>query len=243
MIFDKKLKSDAETLAREYVNCKSETRRAELEEKIVKRIERYARSYFFGYQERCMGNYTSDLDEDFAQCVRIGILEALRSYDPKRGKFLTWVIWKVRPRLNQDDPSSWITIPGTVVDDTRIYRKHLRNFREANGRNPSVEETASELGWKASKVMRVKEASSVKKVAHIGEPDSESFSIDPPDPTPTMVNNALLSLPEYLQDYVRMHYIEGYSAEEISELQGVPVSTVWYFLKKAKSQLKELMFD
>ena len=53
--------------------------------------------------------------------------------------------------------------------------------------------------------------------------------------------DAVARLPEKLRTAVHLHYAEGYSAEEIAALLGVPPATVRTRLRRARLKLKDLL--
>ena len=52
------------------------------------------------------------------------------------------------------------------------------------------------------------------------------------------VLQAVLSLPKNYRDAVYLHYYEGYSAPEISQILGKKVNTVYTLLARAREQLR-----
>lgn len=53
------------------------------------------------------------------------------------------------------------------------------------------------------------------------------------------VLEAVLMLPEKYRDVVYLHYIEGYTAKEISEILKKNVNTVYTLITRSKHLLKE----
>ena len=88
MIYDKGLKGKVEPLALKYYNLKnniSDTEKSRLEDEIVKAVEDYV---FLGV----LFNRPTHIMADVKQAARIGIVNAIRSFDPTKGSFCTWVI-------------------------------------------------------------------------------------------------------------------------------------------------------
>ena len=52
---------------------------------------------------------------------------------------------------------------------------------------------------------------------------------------------AVSALPDKYRAVVYLHYYEGYRAEEIGQLLGLPVNTVYTRLARARAQLKKLL--
>ena len=57
------------------------------------------------------------------------------------------------------------------------------------------------------------------------------------------VSNALLQLPEQHRLVASLHYLGGYTCEEIAEVAGTSVGIVWERLRTARRQLKRELFD
>jgi RNA polymerase sigma-70 factor (ECF subfamily) len=61
------------------------------------------------------------------------------------------------------------------------------------------------------------------------------------DDTCNEVLNAVLSLPDKYRDVIYLHYYEGYTAVEIAKLLDRRENTVYTWLTRGKSKLKELL--
>lgn len=55
------------------------------------------------------------------------------------------------------------------------------------------------------------------------------------------ISETLKSLPPKYRLVIHLHYYEGYTAREISEITGTPVSTVTTHLSRAREQLRKLL--
>lgn len=53
------------------------------------------------------------------------------------------------------------------------------------------------------------------------------------------VLEAVLALPQKYRDIIYLHYYEGYTAPEISQILSKNVNTVYTYLARAKQMLKE----
>ena len=86
MIYDKGLKSKVEPLANKYYDSKENMSQSEvsrLEDLIVSVVE----DYVF---HAILKNRSPLLADDIKQAARIGIVNAIRNYDPSKGTFCTW---------------------------------------------------------------------------------------------------------------------------------------------------------
>ncbi len=55
------------------------------------------------------------------------------------------------------------------------------------------------------------------------------------------VQSAVNNLPNKYKDVVVLHYFEGYGYEEISDILGIPTSSVGTRLRRGKAKLKDLL--
>ncbi len=53
--------------------------------------------------------------------------------------------------------------------------------------------------------------------------------------------NTISKLPEKYRDVLYLHYINGFSTKEISQMIGISVDTIWKRIERAKKQFKELL--
>ncbi len=100
---------------------------------------------------------------DLIQEGNIGLINAIKKYDYKRGyKFSTYSTWWIRQSIMRSisDKSRNIRIPVHMIEQVNKVYCEERNFLQKHGREPSLDELAKVLGWKKRKV------STVKSVAH-----------------------------------------------------------------------------
>lgn len=71
--------------------------------------------------------------------------------------------------------------------------------------------------------------------------DSAPEPIAPPDAAQSPVHEAVLSLPEKYRLPVILHYMNGYTTDEIARILRLPVGTVRSRLKRAREKLKETL--
>lgn len=99
---------------------------------------------------------------DLVQEGNIGLMNAVKKYDYKRGyKFSTYSTWWIRQAIVRSisDKSRNIRIPVHMIEQVNKISRETRLFMQEYGREPSSEELAKILGWKIRKVEMVKSVS------------------------------------------------------------------------------------
>ena len=99
---------------------------------------------------------------DLIQEGNIGLMNAIKKYDYKRGyKFSTYSTWWIRQAIMRSisDKSKNIRIPVHMIEQINKVLKENRLFLQKHGREPSSKELADILGWKVKKINIVKSVS------------------------------------------------------------------------------------
>ena len=99
---------------------------------------------------------------DLIQEGNIGLMNAIKKYDYKRGyKFSTYSTWWIRQAIMRSisDKSKNIRIPVHMIEQINKVLKENRLFLQKHGREPSSKELADILGWKVKKINMVKNVS------------------------------------------------------------------------------------
>lgn len=214
--FDKNLKKDVEVLIEEYLSNPSQ----ELEEKIIKRVERYVFNTIRGPHR------THPTEDDFQE-IRIGILQALRTFNPDKGKFLTWVIFPVKKRLYSASTRDIIHIP-------RETKEAMMRI-DLGGDIDSMSE---------ARIARAKKAASLKRLDV--EPNEESLSDDNVYPDVEMsvdLKLALQRLPKLHRDVVDLLIVRQRSEKSAASELRVSMDELLELKRQALSMLKESLTD
>ena len=111
-------------------------------------------------------NYTSrsrDLNLlDLVQEGADGLYKAVDKFEPERGfKFSTYATWWIRQSITRGllDRSRTIRIPVHMSETTQKYQKVVVRLEQDLGRQPTVQEIATELGVEPEKVHMIKRIS------------------------------------------------------------------------------------
>ena len=231
MHYDKELKKRIESLANRYYEEKdllSERERHRLEEKVVAATEEYVFSVLQNRPYHCM--------DDIRQAARIGIVKAIRKYDPGKGAFCTWVLWQTRDTVNRDKNSHWIKIPAYVKDNLAKLRKYLED-------HPNDDERILEyFGWSPSMLARVRDADilSNSNLEYASEASADMMDTDMLD-TSIVLRKELDNLAEEERLLVNLVIVENRSLFEVSSITGLQSSIIQEKVDNALLKLREAL--
>ncbi len=107
--------------------------------------------------------------DDLMQESYFGLVDAVRTYQPEKGAFSTYLPWRIRlcvQRFRRERRP--IKAPSHLWESLGKYRAYVSRYQEATGREPTPEDTREALGltYEALKAVRVLE----KSVLSIDEP-------------------------------------------------------------------------
>jgi RNA polymerase sigma factor (sigma-70 family) len=241
VVYDKELKNKVEALALKYYNSKdnvSSQKLSELEGEVVKAVE----NYVFSSALRNRPQYIAD---DARQSIRIGIINAIRKYDPTKGTFCTWVIWQVKDTVNRDKASQWIRVPAYMKDNVRKLQRFEEEWIASNKRRPTDQEILDNLGWSDIILKRARHVIGLQNGDLLDERAKEYADHDIVDRSSMKVDvsRAIEELDPRQKQIVKWHYFVGLDLAEIARRLKISPQRVQEILKEAERSLSGILKD
>ena len=239
MIYDKGLKGKVEPLALKYYNLKnniSDTEKSRLEDEIVKAVEDYV---FLGV----LFNRPTHIMADVKQAARIGIVNAIRSFDPTKGSFCTWVIWQVKDTVNRDTAGHWIKVPAYMGDNARKLARLEAYWVENTGRLPSDDEVIEQLGWSRRILKRTRHVLSLQNSSLIDNRAEENIGMGDKSNMKIDIRRAIDNLEPRQRQVVQMYFNKELDMVEIASKLGISPQRVQEILRDAYKILAPVLKD
>ncbi len=187
--------------------------------------------------------------EDLAQAGMIGMLSALKSFDPARGDCAeVYVIRRIRGAI-LDELRALDPLSRDQRRDTRSVQGAARALEGELGRPATEEELASRACLDVPRIRALRElahASSPVPLEHVtSEPESEDVDVIERLAREKLLGRlaaAIATLGAREQTVVSLYYVEELSLKEIGQLLGVTESRVCQIhgavVKKLRAQLR-----
>jgi len=191
-----------------------------LEEEIVNEVLHYALN-------AVPGPHREHPNEDDLQQARLGILEGLRSYDPEKGRFLSWVVYRVKKSLYTASTRDAIYVPR----HTKEVVMRIKKLEQEHGKLPDSK-LASLTGIPIERIEEARRVIGLQAVPANQETLPEQF----PD---LDLREALEALPEQLRAIVEMSVVHEIPLGVIAARMGLEETEVQESLTEALRTLRE----
>jgi RNA polymerase sigma-B factor len=189
-------------------------------------------------------------DRDLEQVALLGLVSAMRRFDPEKGEFEPFAAVTIVGELKRylRDKAWSVRVPRGLQESTLNVGKTIDRLTQTFGRIPTAAEIAADIGLAEEEVSEAQEA----RVAYRWE------SIDAPDPNTGLALAELLPgagdddlwpeladelarLPEREREIVYLRFFEDLTQSEIAERVGVSQMHVSRLLQKALGRLRSVL--
>jgi RNA polymerase sigma factor (sigma-70 family) len=182
--------------------------------------------------------------DDLKQEGVIGLIKAVRRFDPNRG-----VSFNAFARS---------FIRGAIFDSSEFTRDLARRQKEiyltirraevelsnALQRNPTIEEVAKKTELTTQQIRNALDAIGLASAGEIPDPESAALmrTVETPDPERTLaLMEALSRLSARENEIIQLCYWKGMSPEETAQVMGLTVSNVIKIRQRANKKLRKLL--
>ncbi|PMQ01819.1 MAG: flagellar biosynthesis protein FliA [Dictyoglomus sp. NZ13-RE01] len=191
--------------------------------------------------------------EDLIQVGYIGLIKAIKNYDPKKGQFSTYASYCIMGEISHylRDRGSIIKFPKTIRKLFFEMESYIQEIFQKENRVPSIEEISKKLNLKKESVeelMKLRENFFVQSV------DDEDFYIDwtkirserlesfqLPIEDKIQLEIAINSLPEIQRKIIYYIFYYDLTQSEVAKKLQISQAQVSKLLKIALKKLKEIL--
>ena len=191
--------------------------------------------------------------EDLVQAGVLGLLEALKRFDPARGvKFETYASLRIRGAM-LDELRSLSWLPRSLFRQMRALNTAEQKLAASLGREPTDEELAAELNMPQEKYRKLTAAIntaatvSLEEVLFAAPPTNatEEFVLDRiiAEEEKERLAAAIAALPERYRQLLALYYQEGLTLKEVGLVLGISESRVCQLHSRIISRLRAELTD
>jgi RNA polymerase sigma-B factor len=195
--------------------------------------------------------------DDLIQVAQLGVLKAVERYDPDHGAaFPSFAMPTVMGELRRHfrDRTWSASVPRRLKELHVSMARALERLNQVLGRQPTIDELATELGvsadevlealdagaaYRASSLVRADDADDEREPAVLGEEDAELSVSD----SRLALRHLLGTLPARQRTIVYLRYFGSLTQQEIAERMGMSQVHVSRLLRQSLIQLREELED
>ena len=204
----------------------------------------------------------TDPVEDIIQVGSIGLVKAIRLYNPKVSeKFKTYATYFITGEIRHylRDKASMIKAPREIYELAYRVNKVMEKLKDTQGNEPTESIIAEELGTSVKKVKividveRRKQTISLDQIISTGNDDSLSlfdkiaddnhYNLESFQEDKILLKDAIEKLDVKLQKVIILHYFEDMSQSQIASRLGISQMQVSRRLRKALRNLLTILSE
>jgi RNA polymerase sigma-B factor len=195
--------------------------------------------------------------DDLIQVAQLGVLKAVERYDPDHGAaFPSFAMPTVMGELRRHfRDRTWSTsVPRRLKELHVSMARALERLGQALGRQPTVDELASELGVTPDEVLEALDAGAAYRAAPLSRPDDADEEREPAvlgeddvelsgSDSRLALRHLLGALPDRQRTIVYLRYFGSLTQQEIADRMGMSQVHVSRLLRQSLEQLRAEMED
>ncbi len=178
---------------------------------------------------------------DIRQIALIGLVRAIKTYTPEKGRLSTWAMVNMRHLLNTERNREWRLIrqPQWVIDVRQTINKFAQKFELAHGREPTAKEIAAGIKQSPASVKKVLELTT-QTFENVHEPDKQTelelaltAKLSPP---PNITERTREQLKQFLTEIAHTLY-----QSEDANKRATKVLQMYFGVGQEARQIQEIM--
>jgi len=211
---------------------------------------------------RGLARRNTDPVEDIIQAGSVGLVKAVRLYDPKVSEnFRTYATYLITGEIRHylRDKVSMIKAPREIYELAYRVNKVMHKLKDAEGNEPAEDVIAEELGTSVHKIKEViaverrKQTISLDQIASSGSDetltlfdkiaDDNHYNLESFQEDKILIKEAVRKLDSKLQEVIILNYFEDMSQSQIARELGISQMQVSRRIKKALNNLLQILSE